>query len=116
MAIGARALSAALPALVSGSLEPRPQQDDGATLAPFPTPDDWTISTLLSAAWAWRFARGVALLGGPLRVVTNDRVIPVADALEWSVDALPDAAVMDAGDGTVLVQFSPGWVRFLLPQ
>lgn len=114
MAVGARALSASLPGLASGAVQPRPQPAVGATLAPFPTPADWTISPLLPAAWAWRFARGAALLGGPLRVVTSERVIPVADALEWSVDERPAAAVGDEGDGTVRVRFSPGWVRFLL--
>ena len=112
MAIGARALAAALPECASGALQPRPQQDEDATLAPFPIPDDWIISPLLPAAWAWRFARGVALLGGPLRVVTIERVIPVADAVAWSAAERPDAAVIDVGDGTVLVRFSPGWVRF----
>ena len=86
MAIGARALAAALPALAAGDLPPRPQSGEEATLAPFPTAEDWIMSPLLPAAWAWRFARGVALLGGPLRVVTSERVIPVADALEWSAE------------------------------
>lgn len=112
MAIGARALSAALPSLASGALQPRPQPEEGATLAPFPALDDWVISPLLPAAWAWRFTRGVALLGGPLRVVTRERVLPVADALEWAEEEWLDAEVIDKGDGTVRVRFSPGWVRF----
>ena len=36
-----------------------------------PAAADWTMATSLPAAWAWRFARGVAPLGGPLRVVTG---------------------------------------------
>lgn len=114
MAVGARALSASLPGLASGKVQPRPQPAAGGTLAPLPTPEDWAISPLLPAAWAWRFVRGVALLSGPLRVVTSERVIPVADALAWSAAERPDAALIDGGDGTVRVRFSPGWVRFLL--
>lgn len=113
MATGARSLAAALPALARGEIMPFPQPDDGVTLAPFPTPHDWTLSPRLPAAWAWRFARGVAPLAGPLRVVTSERVIPVADALEWSATERLEQAVVVESDATVRVRFSPGWVHFL---
>ena len=67
---------------------------------------------MLPAGWAWRFARGVAPLGGPLTVITCDAVIPVTDALDWSpLESLPER-VIDDGDGMIRVRFSPGWVRF----
>ena len=66
----------------------------------------------LPAAWAWRFARGVAPLGGPLTAIAGGTVIRVAAALDWSPDGRLPEPVVDDGDGTVRVRFSPGWVRF----
>jgi methionyl-tRNA formyltransferase len=112
MTLGGTLLVQALPALAAGTLHPWPQPQQGITLAPVPTPADWTMTTILPAAWAWRFARGVAPLGGPLTVVTPDAVIPVTDALDWSpLDRLPER-VIDNADGTIRVRFSPGWIRF----
>ena len=79
MTLGGQLLVKALPALAAGTLRPRPQSEQGITFAPVPTPADWTMTTTLPAGWAWRFARGVAPLGGPLTVVTSDAVIPVTD-------------------------------------
>jgi methionyl-tRNA formyltransferase len=112
MTLGGQLLIEALPALAHGALRPWPQSEQGLTLAPVPSPADWTMTTMLPARWAWRFARGVAPLGGPLTVVTSEAVIPVTDALDWSpLDRLPER-LSDNGDGTVRVRFSPGWVRF----
>jgi methionyl-tRNA formyltransferase len=112
MTLGGQLLVLALPALAAGTLHPWPQSEQGITLAPPPSPTDWTMTTMLPAGWAWRFARGVAPLGGPLTVVARDAVIPVTDALEWSpLDRLPER-VVDDGDGTIRVRFSPGWVQF----
>jgi hypothetical protein len=69
------------------------------------------VTTSLPAAWAWRFTRGVAPLGGPLTVIAGGATIPVVDAIEWSEARLPERLV-DPGDGTLQVRFSPGWVRF----
>jgi methionyl-tRNA formyltransferase len=114
MTLGGRLLVEALPGLAAGTLQPWPQADDGATYAPVPAPADWTMVTLLPAAWAWRFARGVAPLGGPLTVITSGAAIRVADALAWSPDERLPERMMDDGDGTIWVRFSSGWVRFRL--
>jgi methionyl-tRNA formyltransferase len=112
MTLGGQLLVESLPALAAGTLRPRPQLAQGITLAPPPSPADWTMTTTLPAGWAWRFARGVAPLGGPLTVVTPDAVIPVTDALDWSpLERLPER-IIDDGDATIRVRFSPGWVRF----
>ena len=66
----------------------------------------------LPAAWAWRFARGVAPLGGPLTAIAGGTAIRVVAALDWSPDERLPEPVLDDGDGTVRVRFSPGWVRF----
>jgi hypothetical protein len=66
----------------------------------------------LPAAWAWRFARGVAPLGGPLTAIAGGAVIRVVDALDWSPHEQLPERVMDEVDGIVRVRFSPGWVRF----
>lgn len=112
MMMGARLLLAALPALAAGELPPRPQPASGISSAPAPATADWTMTPLLPAAWAWRFARGVAPLGGPLAVIVGGEVIPVSDALDWSEDERLPQSVVEESDGVVCVRFAPGWVRF----
>jgi methionyl-tRNA formyltransferase len=112
MMLGGSLLVDALPALAAGSLQPWPQSAHGATSAPVPGPADWTMMASLPAAWAWRFARGVAPLGGPLTAIAGGRTIRVAAALDWSPDERLSEPVLDGDDGTVRVRFSPGWVRF----
>ena len=112
MTRGGSLLVDALPALAAGSLHPRPQPSNGVTYAPVPAPADWTMMTSLPAAWAWRFARGVAPLGGPLTAIAGDVAIRVVDALGWSPHERLPQRVVDDGDGRVRVRFSPGWVRF----
>jgi methionyl-tRNA formyltransferase len=112
MALGGRLLVEALPALEAGTLCLREQPVEGASRSPAPSPADWAISPLLPAAWAWGFARGVAPLGGPLTVHAGGAAIPVRDALDWSGDEGLPRRIVDEGDGTVRVRFSPGWVRF----
>ena len=112
MTRGGRLLVDALPGLATGKLQLRPQPSQGATYAPVPSPADWTMMSSLPAAWAWRFARGVAPLGGPLTAIAGGTAIRVVDVLAWSPDEKLPERVIDDGDGTVLVRFSPGWVRF----
>ncbi len=112
MTLGGRMLIEALPQLATGTLHARPQPRDGVSQAPVPAAADWTMMPSLPAAWAWRFARGVAPLRGPLTVIAGGQVIPVLDALDWSPDEGLPARVVDDGDGTVRVRFAPGWVRF----
>jgi methionyl-tRNA formyltransferase len=112
MTRGGELLIEALPQLAAGTLIPQPQPPNGASLAPTPSPADWTMITSLPAAWAWRFARGVAPLHGPLTMLVANAVIPVADAIDWSPDERLAERVVTEGDGTLRVRFSPGWVRF----
>jgi methionyl-tRNA formyltransferase len=112
MTLGGNLLVDALPALAAGTLQPRPQPMQGVSQAPVPRPADWTMMSSLPAAWAWRFARGVAPLGGPLTAIAGGTAIRVAAALDWSPDESLAEPVLDVGDGTVRVRFSPGWVRF----
>ena len=112
MTVGGSLLVDALPALAAGTLQPRPQPTQGVSQAPVPGPADWTMMSSLPAAWAWRFARGVAPLGGPLTAIAGGTALRVAAALDWSADERLLEPVLDDGDGTVRVRFSPGWVRF----
>ncbi len=112
MTVGGSLLIDALPALAAGTLQPWPQPAHGATYAPVPSSADWTMMSSLPAAWAWRFARGVAPLGGPLTAIAGGRAVRVTAALDWSPDERLPEPVLDGDDGTVRVRFSPGWVRF----
>ena len=112
MSEGGRLLADALPKLAAGRLRSWPQPEQGVSPAPRPAAADWTMMTSLPAAWAWRFARGVAPLGGPLTVITSDEAIRVHDALDWSADEwLPERAITE-DNGMLRVRFAPGWVRF----
>jgi methionyl-tRNA formyltransferase len=111
MTLGGNLMVDALPELAAGGLEPQPQPSHGATYAPVPGPADWTMVSSLPAAWAWRFARGVAPLRGPLTAIAGGTAIRVAAALDWSPDERLPEPVLDDDDGTVRVRFSPGWVR-----
>ena len=112
MTRGGSLLVDALLELAAGTLQPQPQPSQGVTYAPVPSPADWTMMSSLPAAWAWHFARGVAPLGGPLTAIAGGTAIRVVDALDWSPDEKLPERVIDDGDGTVRVRFSPGWVRF----
>jgi methionyl-tRNA formyltransferase len=112
MTLGGNLLVNALPALAAGTLQPRPQPTEGASRASMPRPADWTMMSSLPAAWAWRFARGVAPLGGPLTAIAGGSAIRVTAALDWSPDERLPEPVLDDDDGTMRVPFSPGWVRF----
>ena len=112
MTLGGSLLVDALPALAAGTLQPRPQPSLGISQAPVPGPADWTMTSSLPAAWAWRFAQGVAPLGGPLTAIAGGTAIRVAAALDWSPDERLAEPVLRDDDGTVRVRFSPGWVRF----
>ena len=112
MTLGGRLLIEALPALAAGDLRLRRQSPEDVTHSPVPAPADWIMPASLPAAWAWRFARGVAPLRGPLTAIAGGAVIPVRDAVDWSPDEPLPERVIAEGDGTVRVRFSPGWVRF----
>ncbi|MFM9105832.1 MAG: methionyl-tRNA formyltransferase [Chloroflexota bacterium] len=112
LALGAEALTALLPAIAAGDAPGAPQDHAAATIAPTPMPADWLMPSTLPAAWAWRFARAVAPLGGPLAAAAGGRVIPVGAPVAMDARERPPAAVSEHEDGTVTVRFSPGWVRF----
>ena len=112
MTLGGALLVEALPALAAGTLLARPQPEFGATSAPNPTHADWQMPVSLPAAWAWKFARGVASFGGPLAVVTAGQAIPVREALAHDPVERPAERITHHDDGSFTVRFAPGWVRF----
>jgi methionyl-tRNA formyltransferase len=112
MTRGGALLVASLPGLAAGTLHPWPQPATGVTHAPCPTPADWTMPASLPAAWAWRFARGVAPLGGPLAVISGGVAIPVAAALDYAPEERLPVRFVSEDDGSLRVRFTPGWVRF----
>lgn len=113
MEIGAALLLEALPAFAAGRLVATPQDEARASWAPSPAPADWVVTSLLPAAWAWQFVRGVAHLGGPLVVQAGGRTIPVLDAVAFDPEERISIAVHEEADGDVTVRFAQGWVRFV---
>jgi methionyl-tRNA formyltransferase len=105
----------ALDGLVAGRITPRPQDDQLATNAPEPVPEDYVVRTDRPARWAYNFVRGVAPFDGPLLldVLSTGERIPLRDALSYSPDERQANPVEWDGDG-LSVQFTPGVVRFAL--
>lgn len=113
MGIGGDLAAALLPRLAAGEALGMPQDHAAATVAPSPAAADWLMPSTLPAGWAWRFARAVAPMGGPLAAVAGGRVMPVGSPVAMDdLQRLPDAVTVH-DDGTVTVRFSPGWVRFV---
>lgn len=83
-----------------------PQDERRASYETWPFESDYAIDSQQPARSAWNFVRGVAKRGVPIRVVTNDGVIIVADALRFSESGEPPAPE----DGQVAIRFNPGWL------
>ena len=112
MTVGGSLLVEALPALAAGTLQPRPQPTRGCQPGPHAATGRLDDDVLAAGGL------GLALRarGGPARWATDGdrgrhgnpgrrctRLVPGREAPE---------PVLDDGDGTVRVRFSPGWVRF----
>ncbi|MGI9252802.1 MAG: hypothetical protein ACR2J8_03580, partial [Thermomicrobiales bacterium] len=101
-----------LPLLANETIAPRSQDPVAATHAPMPRAEDWLMPATLPAGWAWRFARAVAPMRGPLAVAVAGRIIPVGLPVAHDPWARSEAPIMDHHDGTLTIRFNPGWVRF----
>jgi hypothetical protein len=107
--IGASLTASLLAPILDGHATSFPQDDRAATYQPAPSAHDWIISTLLPADWAWRFARGVEPLQGPLMVHTRGHLLPVRRAIAWGEHGDPPD---ESPAGAFPVRFRPGWVVF----
>jgi methionyl-tRNA formyltransferase len=107
--IGASLTASLLPEVLAGNAATLPQDDLAATYQPAPATNDWAISPLLPAAWAWRFARGVEPLQGPLTVHTQGHLVPVRRAIAWGEHGDPPDHLPA---GAIPIRFRPGWVVF----
>jgi methionyl-tRNA formyltransferase len=114
--IGARLLIRVIAGLARGEITGVPQDDRLATTAPIPTADDFLLPTDHTAEWAYRFARAVAPLEGPLAVldvITGERV-PIRDAIDWEPEGVVSRQRTREAE-TVTIPFRAGSVRFALP-
>lgn len=110
---GAELLLTAIEGLVSGRLVPAPQDDEQATYAPVPQPEDYVITTDWEAHRAYRFARAIAPLVPAIEVrigATGER-LQVSDALAWLPLLQPDIE-LQALNRVIDVAFAGGTVRF----
>ncbi len=72
-AVGGELLARAVVGLATGALHPRPQDDAQASAHPWPSANDFVITSAeWSAQRAYRFARGVADRGQPITLVAAD--------------------------------------------
>lgn len=93
-----------------------PQQETGASSAPFPIAADFVMPPTWTAERAYAFARAVAPLNGPLAVARPDgALVPVSDAVDWSPDPPEDAGTASTCD-RLWARFVTGYVCFVRPK
>lgn len=117
--LGARLLVETLLGLATGTVEPHPQRDDGATLAPKPRPEERVIDWAEGAGAIVRRVRAFApepgatttFRGEPLKVLTAE-TRPVADAPQ-ALPPVPGRLTIDPLDGTPGVDVVGTVVRLL---
>jgi methionyl-tRNA formyltransferase len=105
-ALGARLMLASLQQLRDGTLVRRPQPP-GGSYQPWPTQDDWQLSTSWAARRAFNFMRGTADWGQSYVVHVGDLQIALATALAYDPAGWLGEAFVRAGD-QVWIQFSAG--------
>lgn len=111
--LSADLLTETLPRLAAGDLALTAQNDVLATTAPLPRAADWIVPTNLPAHWAYDFARGVAPLGGPLKLLvlaTGER-FALADAVSFDPAGCLERPFIVEHD-EIVAQFKPGSARF----
>ncbi|MXY93934.1 MAG: hypothetical protein F4047_12015 [Caldilineaceae bacterium SB0670_bin_27] len=102
---GGELLAELLEKLKNGAL-PRTPQPAGGSYFPFPSEEDLVLDPNWDPRRAFNFMRAYAEWGIPFRLETEGTVFRLADALEWTEEASPEAA----GEGTVWAQFRGGSV------
>lgn len=112
LGMGGELVAELLGEVAAGEAPGVPQARSAGTRAPTPTAADWLMPASLPAGWAWRFARAVAPMGGPLAAAAGGKIIPVGAPVAMEDWARPGEAVVEHDDGTVTIRFSPGSVRF----
>jgi methionyl-tRNA formyltransferase len=115
---GAALLLDSLPAIVDGSLVPRPQDPGSGRYAPMPRADDLLTPTAWPASRAARFIQAVIPVYGtvPVLVEGTGQRLAVADVLDATDDATMADAVQLQGTGA-RIRFTPGGltVRLAMP-
>lgn len=112
-ALGGTLAAQALDDLAAGRAHPVAQDERLATAAPFPTGADFRVPPSWTPRHAYAFVRGVAELGGPLRLVATDGAeIPVRDAFAWTPDGPDRLPPAPTSTSPVDAPFAGGWVRF----
>jgi methionyl-tRNA formyltransferase len=114
--LGAVLLKKSVRAIASGDAVRSPQTGE-PTWAPTPRDADYVIDPTWDTERAFRFARGVAGLGGPLQVRRSPSAEPepVADAVTfWTDDGVTFLAPSTPVAGTFDVRFRDGTVRFVV--
>lgn len=108
-ALAADLLPRAITGLVSGALEPRPQDERRATAHAWPAGDDFVITTNRPARWAFNVIRGCGGWGAPLLLRTAGRTFLVTSAVGYEAhDSIPHGT--EYADGVLQAQCTPGVV------
>ena len=102
---GGDLLAECLEKLESGALQRTPQPAGGSYF-PVPSKEDFALDANWHPRRAFNFMRANAEWGIPFRLESGGTILRLADALEWTEEASPEAA----GDGTVWAQFRGGSV------
>lgn len=88
----------------------QPQSEDGSSYDPWPSDNDFQLSTDWSARQAFNFIRGTWPPSGHHSVVINNRTWAISQALEYSNDGKMSEPVR-AEQRELYIQFTPGILR-----
>lgn len=104
---GGELLVAALHALEAGTATPRPQPEAPASYEPWPSADDFHISTDRSARWAFNFIRGVDHWDIVPVLLVAGREVQICEAISFDPQAVLGRLWRREG-GRLWVQCRPG--------
>jgi methionyl-tRNA formyltransferase len=108
--LGGELLDRSLDALADGSAHPQPQDERQATSFPWPTEDDYLVTSAWSARRAYRFLAGIAQRSEPARITLDGATFMIDEALSYVPQATLDTAWRLEGD-LLTARLSPGVLR-----
>jgi methionyl-tRNA formyltransferase len=113
--LGGELLVQALGALADDSAHPQPQNEALATAFPWPSEEDYVVTSTWSARRAYRFLTGMARRSVPARIALDGATFVVREALGYEAQARLDAPWRREGD-LLSARLSPGVLRATIRQ
>jgi methionyl-tRNA formyltransferase len=108
--LGGELLVQSLGALAAGSAHPQPQDETQAKAFPWPSAEDYIVTSAWSAQRAYRFLTGVAQRSQPALIALDGATFVIGEALGYDAQASLDLPWRLEGD-LLTARLSPGLLR-----